>query len=242
MVAAIEDPADASWARDEEDLEEDDARYEALARPMTASCVNDVLRRANDPLAAPPSPGAMMKCVMRVGSVSPSNAPGGEAFSATGAAVMTPPHASRSKRCTERRCMGAPAIGAQAARGAEIARVLAAPKCSTEVREYAASLGGGYGKVPAFLHSVAAHLDAEQRYIVSLHEPREAPRRRMRLLAKSEKERALNSLRQQLQRVRAAHAQAKPKSGSKQKVEAELQQIKKDLAHFDRPYVFVEDR
>jgi len=220
------------WTRQQDDDEDlDEEVCEALARPMTASCVDAVLRKASDhclEVEMPLSPG---RCSLQ------------EAFSSAGAAIVTPmahaaatPNAS-AKKMRGRRGFGA--MGTQAARGAEIARVLAAPRCPAEVREYAASAGGGFGRVPAFLRPVVAHLDAEQLYIISLIEPREAPRNHVRLLARGEKDKRLKMLQQQFQRASAVFSQAEPKSGARATAQAELMRLKEELSDLDRPYVFV---
>jgi len=234
----VEDVDAQHWSRQDDDTTTDDeAHYEAVARPMTASCVDAIIRRATDHLevAAPPSPGRLSL---------------EEAVSHAGAAIVTPmAHsavaASPAKRARCRRsgsggggCFRA--AGAQGTRGADIARVLDAPRCPAEVREYAASVGGGFGRVPAFLRPVVAHLDSEQRYIISLIEQREAPQRRVRLLAEGEKERRLGGLRQQLQKASALASQARPRGQAAAGAQADVARLAEEVAFFDRPYVFVE--
>lgn len=240
MVTVAEDVAEGSLPRPDD---EEDEPFAAVARPMTASCVDSILQRAQADLY-PPSPGSSSEheYALRCDSMTPSVSD--LELSNTGAAVATPVQQaspnSRGKRARGRRCHGA--MGTQAARGAEIARVLAAPRCPAEVRDYAARFGGGFGRIPAFLRPVATHLDAEQRYIVALCEPREPPSRRVKLLAKGEKDRALLALKQQLQQAGNVCAKAKPKGRTRQRAEADIARLKADVAHLERPYVFTEDR
>lgn len=124
-------------------------------------------------------------------------------------------------------------------RAAAIAQVLAAARCAAEVRAYAAGFGGGFGRVPAFLRPIVAELDSEQRYISLLHEPREASKSRVRLLAKGEKDALLSGLKLQFQRTTASYLKEVPKSRSKAALEAELTRIREDLESLNRPYVFV---
>eukprot|EP00929_Paragymnodinium_shiwhaense_P091660 TRINITY_DN5155_c0_g1_i1.p1 TRINITY_DN5155_c0_g1~~TRINITY_DN5155_c0_g1_i1.p1 ORF type:complete len:254 (-),score=92.88 TRINITY_DN5155_c0_g1_i1:233-994(-) len=125
------------------------------------------------------------------------------------------------------------------ARGADIARILAAPKKPPEVRQYIAEKD--FGRVPVFLREVTAELDAEQRYIVSLHEPRDPPNVFVRLLTQVEKDHLVKGLKVRFQQATAKYLKATPKSRSKADLEAELEKIAQDIQNLDRPYIFVED-
>jgi len=213
---------------EDDDLDEEDV-YDSLARPITASCVETVLRRTTDQghleVAMPDSPGR-------------------EAPSCAGAAIETPAHAAAlpgaaAKRARGQRSNGA--MGTQAARSAEIAKILAALRCPDQIRAHAEGNAGGYDCVPAFVRPVKTRLDAEERYISALAEPREAPRTRVRLLAKGEKEKKLKSLQQGVHQATAVFSQAKPKSKTKASAHAELVRLREEVARLiDQPYVFEE--
>lgn len=132
--------------------------------------------------------------------------------------------------------------GGNAARLAEIAQILAAPKKSApEVREYVA--GNDFGRVPRYLQNVTLELDEEQEYIISLHErPREeAPKVFVRLLTQGEKEELVLGLKQRFQFATARYLKERPKGRSKDALEAELGKIKQDIESLSRPYIFVRD-
>lgn len=173
------------------------------------------------PLAAPSAPAP----TPAVG-VSPAGSPRGVGGASPSKRVR-PAGAGRSRNASN------------PLRAAAIAQVLAAARCAADVRACAASFGGGFGRVPVFLRPVVAELDSEQRYISLLHEPREIPKNRVRLLAKGEKDALLGGLKQQFQRTTARYLKEVPKSRSKAVLEAELARIRQDLESLSRPYVFV---
>lgn len=125
------------------------------------------------------------------------------------------------------------------ARGADIAKILSAPRKPPEVRAYLAQKG--FGRVPIFLRDVSEELDEEERYIVSLREPREPPRVFVRLLTQGEKDHLVKGLKQRFQQATAKYLKAPPKSRSKADLEAECEKIAQDIQNLGRPYIFVED-
>lgn len=125
------------------------------------------------------------------------------------------------------------------ARGADIAKILHAPRRPSEVREYAAK--AQYWRVPNYLRQVAEELDAEQRYIVSLDNSREdQPKAPVRLLRQGEKDELVHGLKQQFQQASACILKAGKKSGAKAKLEERLGRISQDIENLSRPYIFVQ--
>lgn len=241
----VEDLDAQLWSRqdDESDDVDEEAVCEALARPMTASCVDSAVLRSTGSAAAG---GEVLNLEMEVDSPC---SPEAEALSPAGAAVVSPAHAvappqgASSKKVARSRRHGG-SMGMQASCGAEVARLLVASRSSggqlsERLRDYAAGSRGGFGRVPAaFVPGVAA-LEGEERYILSLIEPHEAPRERVRLLAKGEKERRLRELRQQVHQATAIYSQAKPRSKTKANAQAELTRLREEVAFHEQPYVFL---
>lgn len=242
----VEDLDTQLWSRqDEADSTDDEAHYEAVARPMTASCVDAsvdaIVRRATDHLEVVAEPSSPARSCLQ------------EAVSNAGAAIVTPMARSTVSHAPAMRARGRRGgfgvVGVQSGHGVEITRLLAAPRCAAEVRAYVASAGGGFGRVPSFLRPVVASLDSEQRYILSLVDPREAPRNRVRVLPTGERERSLRMLQQQLQKASAMFAQEsiltklayrKRGSGEQASTLDEVARLKEEVAFLDRPFVFVE--
>lgn len=140
----------------------------------------------------------------------------------------------------QRQARAAPAAAALNPQcGAVIARVLATPRRSAEVRTYVAE--HGFGRIPAFVREIEAELDEERKYIVSLPEAREAPRSTVRLLAQGEKDMLVHGLKFQLQRAAADCDQAPPDGQFREELEAEVSRIMQDIESLSRPYIFVED-
>lgn len=246
--------------------EDEEESFDVMSHPVTASCIHGIIARATDELAVEhqresPRSGEGSEIEMYADSRSPSQsssasptARGALPDAVVASAVATTqsdgplaappaepatlaPGVAKRARADRRRCKPAPNEVLQA----EIARVLAAPRHSADLRKYAASVDGGFGRVPVFLRPMAARLDAEQRYIISLREPREEknPPQRVRLLGKGEKDALLLGLKQQFQRA-IGHLQAeRKKGGPKAHLQAEVSRIKKDLECLNKPYVFV---
>eukprot|EP00931_Biecheleriopsis_adriatica_P117073 TRINITY_DN92627_c0_g1_i1.p1 TRINITY_DN92627_c0_g1~~TRINITY_DN92627_c0_g1_i1.p1 ORF type:complete len:252 (-),score=70.70 TRINITY_DN92627_c0_g1_i1:13-768(-) len=146
--------------------------------------------------------------------------------------------ATRGQARSQARSAGRSGTEKAAQRGAEIARLLAQPRQAAELREYAAKQD--FWRVPAFLRETQADFHEEEEYIASLNEPREAPKRPVRLLAQGEKELLIQGLKQQFQRATASYLKAAPKSRSRAELEEELERIKQDIDNLSRPYIFVE--
>lgn len=125
-------------------------------------------------------------------------------------------------------------------RGAEIAKVLQSLSKTVDISKYADR--AGFGRTPPYLREASSVLDAEQEYIISLHEPRleEAPKNLVRLLQQGERDELLQGLRHQFQQASARVLKAKPRSQARTDVEGELQRIKGDIASLSRPYIFVQ--
>mmetsp|Transcript_34737 Transcript_34737/g.63142 ORF Transcript_34737/g.63142 Transcript_34737/m.63142 type:complete len:249 (-) Transcript_34737:121-867(-) len=123
-------------------------------------------------------------------------------------------------------------------RGSEIAKLLAQPRRTTELRSYLESQQ--FWKVPHFLRDLEADFQDEEEYIMSVQEEREAPTKLVRLLETGEKEFLVQGLKQQFQRATASFLKADPKSRSKKELEEELERIKQDIENISRPYIFVE--
>ncbi|CAK9009928.1 unnamed protein product [Durusdinium trenchii] len=123
----------------------------------------------------------------------------------------------------------------------QISKLLASPRRYTELREYVKYQD--FWRVPHFFRDMEADLEDEEEYIESLHMPEEdEPKRRVRLLAQSEREFLIQGLRQQFQKATAAYltaAAAAPNSRPKEHLE-DLERIKQDIANLSHPYVFVE--
>mmetsp|Transcript_16307 Transcript_16307/g.35905 ORF Transcript_16307/g.35905 Transcript_16307/m.35905 type:complete len:187 (+) Transcript_16307:70-630(+) len=120
---------------------------------------------------------------------------------------------------------------------AQISKLIASPRRHAEMREYVKRQD--FWRVPHFFRDMEADFDEEEEYIESLQLPDEAPKRRVRLLAQSERELIIQGLRQQFQKATATYLKAAPSSRSKENLE-ELERIKQDIANLSHPYVFVE--
>jgi len=114
------------------------------------------------------------------------------------------------------------------AREAHIAEILAAGQPFSEMRAYVARRN--FCRVPACLRHVSAQLDAEQQYMGSLQEPREACKTAVRLLTQKERQELSLEMGQRFQHLRAQGSQYRD----------ELTNAKKDLELMRQPYVFVE--
>ena len=119
----------------------------------------------------------------------------------------------------------------------DINRLLSSPRRYPQMREYVKRQD--FWRVPHFFRDMEADFDEEEEYIESLHLPDEAPKRRVRLLAQSERELLIQGLKQQFQKATASYLNATPTSRSKGSFE-ELDRIKQDIANLSHPYVFVE--
>jgi len=125
-------------------------------------------------------------------------------------------------------------------RGGDIAKILKALNEPAEVQRYAER--SGFGRTPGHLRQMAEELDDEQRYIISLHEPREdnSPKPLVRILHQGEKDELLQGLRLQFQQASACVLKAKPRSQDRLEFETELQRIRQDIDALSRPYIFVQ--
>lgn len=120
----------------------------------------------------------------------------------------------------------------------EIARLLAKPSTVANVHSYAAA--HGFWRVPEFFEEMQMDFEEEEDYIRSLCEAREAPSRRVRLLAQDEKACLVNGLKQQFQKATANYLKATPGTRDREELDNELARIKRDIDNLSRPYIFVE--
>mmetsp|Transcript_69705 Transcript_69705/g.110086 ORF Transcript_69705/g.110086 Transcript_69705/m.110086 type:complete len:184 (+) Transcript_69705:56-607(+) len=119
----------------------------------------------------------------------------------------------------------------------QISKLIASPRRHAEMRQYVKRQD--FWRVPHFFRDMEADFEEEEEYIESLQLPDEAPKRRVRLLAQSERELIIQGLRHQFQKATATYLKAAPNSRSKENLE-ELERIKQDIANLSHPYVFVE--
>lgn len=124
-------------------------------------------------------------------------------------------------------------------RGDDIAKILKASRGPAEIRRYAERVG--FGRRPGHMREVATSLDAEQQYILSLHEQKEdGPKALVRVLEEGEKAKIIQALRMQFQQVSAHALKAKPRSKARSDLEVALERIRQDMDNLSRPYIFVE--
>lgn len=145
---------------------------------------------------------------------------------------------SNARRTRPRTGQTAPKRVANPKREAEIAEILAAPAPPAEVRAYVERTD--YGRVPPYMREILDGLEGEARYIMSLPDEPDKPRRIVRLLAAGERELLLRGLKQQFQQATAIYLRTGPKNRKKDELEAELESIKQDIENISRPYIFVE--